>query len=48
MANCNSPIGEAIFRKKAGGHSFYKANNSNFDIEIDTLQNIDYVMIKFY
>ena len=30
----NSPIGEAIFGKKAGDHSSYKVNNRNFDIEI--------------
>ena len=30
----NSPIGEAIFGKKAGDHTSYKVNNRNFDVEI--------------
>lgn len=30
----NSPIGEAIFGKKAGDYSSYKVNNRKFDIEI--------------
>ena len=30
----NSPIGEAIFWKKAGDHTSYKVNNRNFDVEI--------------